>query len=867
MFRELEFQTKVFNTLDSYLEALIASKESADRVQTLKQENPDIDISTPDFTEKAFEQLRGENKLPPSRFNIDFSPRKDGVGRPIPNVTLKVPTGGGKTWIAIKSTAQILNKYLGQNHGFILWIVPNEAIYSQTLKNFKNRDHPYRQAFDRAAAGRVKILTKTDRLNKQDVETHLCVMVLMLQSANRQSKETLKMFQDRGDIRGFSPPDGDQEGHKELLNTISNLDGYNDAFSMVKDSLGNALRIIRPVVVMDEGHRAVADLAYQTLYGFNPSFMLELTATPKDVQPRGGKKPHGGRFANLLVEVTGLELEAEGMIKMPLTLDPRMGTDWKATLNAAADKVNDLQLDASNYQANSNQYIRPILLVQVERTGKDQRDGTQIHAEDAKAHLMQIGFDEDEIAIKTAETNDLKTPENQNLSSKTNRVRAIITKEALQEGWDCPFAYVLCALASRNNLNAMTQLIGRILRQPNAEKTQIESLDKCYIFTHQTKTNELITAVKNGLEKDGLGDLVLEVTTEATDNKTQQINKVQRREDFKKINIYLPKVMATRDGEIQELDYETDILAKVDWSKFDSSEILQYIHLGATSSNRQIQEIHLSQQEGETIAATPIEERPEFTPFDAVLAVQKISDIVLNPFVARDIVGKTIATLKQNGHDEGALGVNAANIAESLRKALLKYQDSQAENCFKQNVTNGQIQFKLRADGRNWEMPKTIYSTEISQANQLVDANGQLMQKSLFNPIYQTEFNNQEKDVAVYLDGQNTLKWWHRNIAKKHYRLQGWRKNSIYPDFIFSTANGDENAKLVVLEMKGDHLSGNEDTKYKDALMKLLTQNYGWDDTHPIGEFELQKGDKIVVCNLIMFDNWEAELPQTHFPE
>ena len=90
------------------------------------------------------------------------------------------------------------------------------------------------------------------------------------------------------------------------------------------------MRIIRPVVVLDEGHRAISDLAFTTLYGFNPSFLLELTATPTDVQPRGGPNPREGRYPNLLVEVTGRALVHEGMIKMPLNLDPRQGTDWQA---------------------------------------------------------------------------------------------------------------------------------------------------------------------------------------------------------------------------------------------------------------------------------------------------------------------------------------------------------------------------------------------------------------------------------------------------------------------------------------------------------------------------------------------------------
>ena len=162
------------------------------------------------------------------------------------------------------------------------------------------------------------------------------------------------MFRDRGDVHGFFPPEGEQQAHKEVLDRTPNLDAYRGMFQMVKDSLGNALRIIRPVVVLDEGHKAISDLAVNTLYGFNPCFVLELTATPKDVQPRGGRNPRPGRYANVLGEVTGRELDREGMIKMPLNLDPRKGNDWKATLNSACAKLDSLAAEARKFRADTN---------------------------------------------------------------------------------------------------------------------------------------------------------------------------------------------------------------------------------------------------------------------------------------------------------------------------------------------------------------------------------------------------------------------------------------------------------------------------------------------------------------------------------
>ena len=866
MFRELEFQTKVFNTLDYYLEQLVDRKAATDE---LISRATDLELEPIDFTKAAWKVMKTERRLPASRFHTTFSPHQNDFGEYVPNVTLKVPTGGGKTWLAVKSASMILNKYLHQNTGFILWIVPNEAIFTQTLKNFKNRSHPYRQAFDRAAAGRVKIFTKTDSLNAVDVENHLCVMVLMLQAANRQTKETLKMFRDRGDVHGFIPPEGDQSDHRNLTEKIPNLDVYEkDTGSMfvhIKSSLGNALRIIKPVVVMDEGHKAISDLAHNTLYGFNPSFVLELTATPKDVQPRGGRNPHPGRYANLLVEITGKELDREGMIKMPLILDPHQAGDWKTVLNASVERLNTLQHEATAYQAESNRYIRPILLVQVERTGRDQRDGGHIHAEDVREYLLQTGFDEAEIAIKTAEQNDLKQPEKQDLLSEYNQVRVIITKEALQEGWDCPFAYVLCSLAARSNLNAMTQLVGRILRQPHAEKTGVESLDQCYVFTHLATTNTVIEKIKNGLEQDGLGDLVLEVATEDSKGTETTPRTIHRRDQFRSTHIFLPQVLINRDGEMKPLDYETDILTPIDWSEFDHTEVVQTVCSYKPIIDRQLTVIDISKNDGETITDQTTDSLKERVEFDPVQVVRQISDIILNPFVAWSLLERLVQELKKNRIDESSLGLRSARLVEVLRKELAKEQDKRAEDFFRQAVKEGIIQFRLRADGKNWQMPKTITTNEANQAHQVIGPAGNLMQKSLFERVYQLEMNQAECKVAVYLDGQEALGWWHRNVARRDYGLKGWKKNVVYPDLIFSIEENGKTAKLVALETKGEFLDGNIDTEYKKALMNFLTQEFNWDSTLAVGKMEMEQDGVTVNCDLILLEECETVLSQKYF--
>ena len=708
-------------------------------------------------------------------------------------------------------------------------------------------------------------MEKTDRLDARDVETNLCVMLLMLQSANRETKETLKIFRDRGDVHGFFPPEGEQQAHRNAIKGTRNLDAYGGRlFPMVKDSLGNALRIIRPVVVVDEGHRVTPDLAFKTLYGFNPCFVLELTATPKDVKVRRGKNPQPARFANLLVDVTGRELDREGMIKIPLNLEPRQGSDWRATLNAGIAKLDMLSGEADKLRADTNCYIRPIMLVQVERTGKDQRESGHIHAEDVRDWLLTVGFDEAEIAIKTAEQNDLNQPENQDLLSRTNRVRAIITKQALQEGWDCPFAYVLCALAASEGMTAMTQLVGRILRQPDAERTGVKALDECHVITHHAETTRVVEAIKKGLERDGLGDLHPLVSQDEDVTETGNgTRKMRRRPALASTAIYLPKVMVADGDRVRELDYEADVLSRIDWRGFDPRHIAAGIPENVRAADAQLRRIGLTAEGdvSETIAGTA-----EIAAFDPVHAVRMVLDIVPNPFLGREIVGRMLDALGGRGFNDRQLGGIARLVVEELRKGLDGERDRRAEALFKEGVEGGRIQFRLRLDGRDWQMPFQFDTSEPPGSGQFLTQSGGPLRRSLFEPVYRNELNRDEQDVAVYLDGDAAVTWWHRNVARTQYGIQGWRKRKIYPDFIFAVREDGAAGRIVVLETKGDHLD-NLDTAYKREVLAFLSGSFAWDDGIPAGQLELvADGGQTVECVLILMSEWRTKLPNLLLP-
>ena len=140
------------------------------------------------------------------------------------------------------------------------------------------------------------------------------------------------------------------------------------------------------------------------------------------------------------------------------------------------------------------------------------------------------------------------------------------------------------------------------------------------------------------------------------------------------------------------------------------------------------------------------------------------------------------------------------------------------------------------------------------------------VEKSLFEPalavLVDTGF---ESDVACYLDTQAALQWWHRNVAKSQYGLQGWKRHKVYPDFVFAKLDGDGATRLVVLETKGSHLAGSHDTEYKRKLLDRLSDVFADERAFRAGELELVHGRERLVCDMVFDEAWRGSLAVRHF--
>lgn len=114
--------------------------------------------------------------------------------------------------------------------------------------------------------------------------------------------------------------------------------------------------------------------------------------------------------------------------------------------------------------------------------------------------MIDIGIPEEEIAIKTSEVDDIS---NVDLMSKDCKIRYIITVNALKEGWDCPFAYILASLANKTSTVDVEQIVGRILRQPYAKTHSASLLNTSYVLTCSNDFRNTLENIVSGLNKAG----------------------------------------------------------------------------------------------------------------------------------------------------------------------------------------------------------------------------------------------------------------------------------------------------------------------------------------------------------------------------
>ena len=460
----------------------------------------------------------------------------------MPYFCLRVPTGGGKTWLAAKSVALVNTHLLRCEQGVILWLVPSKPIREQTIKALRNPAHPYHAALREAGPVTVLDLEEAKSVTRATLDSSTTIIVATRQAFQVEEEECRKVYQSSGALMhhfdNLSPVQRD-----ELL-----TDGEGGERT-TPYSLANVLRLRRPFVVVDEAHNSRTELAFDMLARFRPSGVMELTATP-DLE----RTP-----SNVLHSVSAAELKAEEMIKLPVLLETE--PNWQQCLADAIGRRDALHKLADEEQRAGGPYLRPLVLIQSEprRAGVETLDFERVRRELIDNH----GIPADQIVVATGDEKGLEQIDADyklGIADPDCPVRFVITQKALAEGWDCPFAYILVSMASLNSATAVEQLLGRVLRQPEASHRKAKELNQSYAFVVSRNFAETAAALRDrlvagaGFERRAVAEFVTAAKPD------------QKRFDFSSGKVIAHPVAITLSEKPELKTVEKPIRDKIEWN-------------------------------------------------------------------------------------------------------------------------------------------------------------------------------------------------------------------------------------------------------------------------------------------------------------
>lgn len=448
------YQQQVINDLDKFLDYLNTYQDAA----------------------KAFNQF-WEDKVGKYQVKLDGSyagmrPYKNNIPGAT-HIAMKVPTAGGKTFMACNALNSIFKSFDASRPKAVVWLVPWSNLLQQTVTNLSNPTHPYREKLNSLFGNRVEVLEKAQLLqgaglSPTSVKEQLNIFVFNFSSIriNSKKKDDRKVFEQNGALEQF----------RDFVDADIVIDETDET------ALINVIRSLNPVVIVDESHNAESDLSVEMLNNLNPSFVLDLTATPKD-------------NSNIVSFVNAMALKKENMVKLPVIVYNHHNKE--EVITSALHLQRQLELLAIEEEKVTGKYIRPIILFQAQSNIKGKDNTTYLHI---KEQLTKLKIPEEQIKIKVSGLDELNGID---LMSKDCPVRYIITVNALKEGWDCPNAYILASLADKSSAVDVEQILGRVLRQPYVTKHKTPLLNLSFVLSASSKFQATLDNIVKALQNSG----------------------------------------------------------------------------------------------------------------------------------------------------------------------------------------------------------------------------------------------------------------------------------------------------------------------------------------------------------------------------
>lgn len=849
------YQQQVINDLDRFLEYVTEYRNSAKAFN------------------RYWEDRVGKYQVNPDGSVSGMRPYKNNIPGAT-QIAIKVPTAGGKTFIACHAVHSIFKSFEASKPKAVVWLVPWSNLLQQTAGNLSNPTHPYREKLNALFGNRVEVFEKEQLLqatgfNPTSVKEQLNIFVFNFSSIriNSRKKDDRKVYEQNGALETF----------RDFVDEDLLLEDTDET------ALINVIRSLNPVVVVVESHNAESPLSVEMLNNLNPSFVLDLTATPKE-------------NSNIISYVNAMALKKEHMVKLPVIVYNHHKKE--EVITSALHLQRQLELLAIEEKKTTGKYIRPIVLFQAQSNIQGKDNTTYIHI---KEQLMKLKIPEEQIKIKVSGLDELKGID---LMADNCPVRYIITINALKEGWDCPNAYILASLADRSSAVDVEQILGRVLRQPYVTRHQSPLLNLSFVLSASSKFQATLDNIVKALQDSGFSkdDYYAEEEPEEKLSDKQVLQKELFGEeeqpdddinidevDFNPETELSPNEIGntsdvvkhiTQKGEEEEKSFEqkaeeynennTDYLLREMGKQPKKYKIEEQFHMVAEGIEipqfyRKVpkDELHdsilfdeLKQEEqllnrnsllnGFKLASKSTEINFEETSTEVyqvdyneskhTTTIQKVSERAKNILIDSILVKPREKQIK----DVTQLIVRKlGDMTPISHNDITKYVSRVFENLNNdqiRDIVNNEFLYisKIKAKIRELE---SEYAKE--QFQKLLDTNNIIVKPSfkfqkelthiiLSAPIekslYEREagINNFEQEVIMNIAALENVLFWHRNLEKgKGFALNGFDSNH-YPDFIIYTKRNN----LILIETKGDHLD-NEESRAKNQLGKKWAEKAG----------------------------------------
>lgn len=252
---------------------------------------------------------------------------------------------------------------------------------------------------------------------------------------------------------------------------------------------------IRFVIIVDESHQNNTIKADEIIQYFHTDKIIRCSATPKGIAKAE------------IIEIPEEEVIAAGLIKKMLVINQDFPQSIETEdqtaflLEKALGKQRELR--AAFLQGGND--INPLIVIQIPNKSETLQDGVERYLE-----TQGLTYENGKLAVWLSDRH-----ENLDGIDKPNAASsAVIIKQAVATGWDCPRAHILVKLRDNMDETFEIQTIGRIRRMPEAKHYDNDLLDSCYLYTFDEK---FTAGVKMALDKGALNACTLFLKNEYKD--------------------------------------------------------------------------------------------------------------------------------------------------------------------------------------------------------------------------------------------------------------------------------------------------------------------------------------------------------------